>query len=75
MELRKYEPDAPSPVECDVELGELQPEYFRNFGAWQKRQRVHRVGGLVACWWLGGLLTGPKSHGRKGEVGIFLFKI
>ena len=33
----KYEPDAPSPVECDVELGELQPEYFRNFGAWQKR--------------------------------------
>ena len=52
MELRKYEPDAPSPVECDVELGELQPEYFRNFGASQKRHgwRVGGVEGLVA--WL-----------------------
>lgn len=34
---RKYENDAPSPVECEAEVGELQPEYFRTLGSWQKR--------------------------------------
>eukprot|EP00435_Cladocopium_sp_Y103_P051299 s1495_g15.t2 len=33
----KYEHDAPSPVECEAEVGELQPEYFRTLGSWQKR--------------------------------------
>lgn len=31
IELRKYDNDAPSPVECDVELGDLQPEPGRIF--------------------------------------------
>ena len=35
--MRKYEHDAPSPVECETELGALQPEYFRSLGSWQKR--------------------------------------
>ncbi|CAK9058017.1 unnamed protein product [Durusdinium trenchii] len=33
----KYDPDAPSPVFCDVQLAELAPEYFSTLGTWQKR--------------------------------------
>ena len=59
-------------MECDVELGELQPEYFRNFGAWQKRHGFSGWRGWD-CWWLGGLLT-SKISWEKGEVGIFLLE-
>ncbi|CAK9045444.1 4-xylosyltransferase IRX10L (Glucuronoxylan glucuronosyltransferase 1) (AtGUT1) (Glucuronoxylan glucuronosyltransferase 2) (AtGUT2) (Protein IRREGULAR XYLEM 10-like) (Xylan xylosyltransferase IRX10L) [Durusdinium trenchii] len=34
---QKYDPDAPSPVFCDVQLAELAPEYFSTLGTWQKR--------------------------------------
>ncbi|CAJ1392536.1 unnamed protein product [Effrenium voratum] len=33
----KYDPEAASPVACEVSIGELQPEFFRHLGGWQKR--------------------------------------